>query len=53
MMSKVLSSIEGISIYPVIGLVICMLIFLAGVGIAYRKNKSYIQHMSNLPLEKD
>jgi len=53
MMSKVLSSIEGISIYPVIGLVICMLIFLVGVVFAYRKNKEYIKHMSNLPLEKD
>ncbi|MBV6511711.1 MAG: CcoQ/FixQ family Cbb3-type cytochrome c oxidase assembly chaperone [Ignavibacteriales bacterium] len=53
MMSKVLSSIDGISIYPVIGLIICMLVFIAGVSFAWRKNKSYIQHMSNLPLEKD
>lgn len=53
MISKVLSSIEGISIFPVIGLIICMGIFLTGVLIAYRKSSSYISHMEQLPLEKE
>ena len=51
MIRDVLSSIDGVGIYPLISLVLCVAVF-AGVSLwAWFANRDYIKHMKNLPLE--
>ena len=53
MFSKYLSSIDGVSVYAITGLILFVTIFV-GVSIwVLRANKEYIKKMENLPLEND
>lgn len=51
MISKYLSSIEGISVYPVIGLILFFGLFLFFILWIVRLDKNYLTHMGNLPFE--
>lgn len=51
MISKYLSSIEGISIFPVIGLILFFLVFVSLIIWVVRLDKKYLLKMGNLPFE--
>lgn len=51
MISKVLSSIDGIAAYPIVSLAIFIPFFVVMTVWILRLDKRYIHHMSNLPLE--
>lgn len=51
LVSHYLQSIEGVSIYPIISLIIFMSIFVMVSLWALRLKKEDIQYMSNIPLE--
>lgn len=51
MYKNVLQSIEGISIYPIVSLVIFVLFFAIMIIWLVKADKNYIRRMSNLPLE--
>lgn len=53
MMRDVLQSIEGISLYPIISMIIFVLFFVILIIWMVRVDKNYIKKMSNLPLEKE
>jgi cytochrome c oxidase cbb3-type subunit 4 len=48
-----MDSIDGISIYPVISFIIFFLFFIAVTFYVITVKKSYIDEVSNLPLEDD
>jgi cytochrome c oxidase cbb3-type subunit 4 len=53
MFSKYLSSIDGVSLYAIIGLVLFVSMFV-GVSIwVFRAKKDYITKMENMPLETE
>lgn len=52
MISKVLSSIEGIAAYPLVSLMIFILFFLIVTLWILRLDKQYLQYMSKLPLDQ-
>ena len=51
MISKVLSSIDGISAYPVVSLAIFLPFFIIDTVGSFRLDKNYLKHMSELPLD--
>ncbi|MEW5798315.1 MAG: CcoQ/FixQ family Cbb3-type cytochrome c oxidase assembly chaperone [Bacteroidota bacterium] len=51
MISKVLSSIDGIASYPIISLMIFLPFFIIVTVWIFRLDKQYLQHMSELPLQ--
>lgn len=51
MVSKVLSSIDGISAYPVVSLAIFIPFFIAVTIWVIKLDKRYLKHMSELPLD--
>lgn len=51
MFKNYLSGIEGVSIYPIISLVIFVLFFLLLGYFVFKADRKYIDHMENLPLE--
>lgn len=51
MLSKVLSSIDGIAAYPIISLMIFIPFFLIVTVWIFKLDKQYLKHMSELPLE--
>lgn len=53
MYKDVLRSIEGISVFPVISLVIFVAIFAGMLVWVFRLREEYINEMGNLPLEED
>ncbi|GAB4291805.1 MAG: hypothetical protein Kow0098_11360 [Ignavibacteriaceae bacterium] len=53
MISNYLKSIEGISVYPIISLLIFFLFFIALVYRVVKTDKKYLNKMSNMPLEND
>ncbi|MFA6026590.1 MAG: cbb3-type cytochrome c oxidase subunit 3 [Ignavibacteriaceae bacterium] len=53
MFSNYLSSIEGISIFPVVSLLIFLLAFILTVIWVFRIDKSYVKQMENLPLDAE
>jgi len=53
MMRDVLQSVEGISLYPIISMIIFVLFFVILIIWMVRVDKNYIKKMSNLPLEKE
>lgn len=53
MISKYLSSISGISIFPIIGLIIFFTLFIFVIIKIVRLDKNFIMQMGNLPLEKN
>lgn len=53
MLSNYLSGIEGVAIYPVIGLFVFLSLFVFIVIRTIKADKKYIHKMENLPLEND
>jgi cytochrome c oxidase cbb3-type subunit IV len=53
MMRDVLQSVEGISLYPIISMIIFVLFFAILIIWMIKVDKNYIKKMSNLPLEKE
>lgn len=48
-----LKSIEGVSIYPLITLLLFVLIFVLATILVFSKDKSTIQHIKEIPLNDD
>ena len=53
MIKELLQSIDGVSVYPLISLIVFMLFFTVIIVWMFRVDKNYIKKMANLPLEKD
>ena len=53
MISDLLSSAEGVSIYAVIALVSFILVFLGVVVWTFKADKNYLDKMKNLPLSSE
>ncbi|MBL1212613.1 MAG: cbb3-type cytochrome c oxidase subunit 3 [Ignavibacteriae bacterium] len=53
MFSDNLETIDGVSIFPIIGLILFFLIFIGIVIWAFKADKKYIKKMENIPLEND
>jgi cytochrome c oxidase cbb3-type subunit IV len=53
MYKELLQSIEGISLYPIISLIVFVLFFASILIWMLRVDKNYIKEMENLPLEKE
>lgn len=51
MLSNNLNNIEGVSVFPIISLIVFFLFFAATVVWVLRLDKKYIVRMENLPLE--
>lgn len=51
MISKVLSSIDGIAAYPIVSLMIFLPFFIIVTVWIFRLDKQYLKHMSELPLQ--
>ena len=50
--STYVTKIDGVSIYPVISLVLFVLFFTIVILWAYRSDSKQIEHFENLPLEE-
>jgi len=53
MYKELLQSIDGVSLYPVISLIVFVLFFVIILIWMLKVDKNYIKKMENLPLEKD
>ncbi|MFA6979025.1 MAG: cbb3-type cytochrome c oxidase subunit 3 [Ignavibacteriaceae bacterium] len=53
MFSNYLSSIEGISIFPIISLLIFLTAFIFMIIWIFRVDTSYVKQMENLPLDSE
>lgn len=53
MFNNYLQAIEGIEIYPVIGLIIFLIIFISVVVWVMKVDKNYISKAERLPLDND
>jgi cytochrome c oxidase cbb3-type subunit 4 len=53
MIKDLLQSVEGITIYPIISLIVFVLFFALIIIWMFRVDKNYIKKMENLPLEKE
>ncbi len=51
MISNVLSSIDGIEIYPLIAMIIFIFLFAICLIYIFRLDKNFLHKMGNLPLE--
>ena len=51
--SNYLSSIENVSIYPIITLVIFLTVFVGAVIWIYTRDKEYISELENIPLDNN
>jgi len=51
MIKDVLSSLDGIEIYPIIGMIFFILVFAGSIIRVMKIDKKEIERMSNLPLE--
>lgn len=51
MYKEILQSIEGVSIYPIISLIVFILFFTAIIIWMIRVDKNYIKKMENLPFD--
>lgn len=53
MIKNALNSIQDVSVYPIISLLI-FVAFFVGLGVVvYTADKKYIKHMEELPLDED
>lgn len=50
MISDILSTTEGVSIYAIIALILFVLLFLGVIVWTFKADKNYITKMKNLPL---
>lgn len=53
MIRDVLSTINGIEVYPIIGLILFFLVFTGLLVLVFRMDKNKLTQMSNLPFETD
>lgn len=53
MIKEYLQSLDGVTIYPIISLIIFVIFFAAIIIWLFKVDKNYIKKMENLPLEKD
>lgn len=53
MFNNYLQAIEGIEIYPVIGLIIFLIVFISVVVWVIKIDKNYIREAERLPLDND
>ena len=53
MYKEILQSIEGVSIYPIISLVVFVLFFAIILIWMFKVAKNYFKKMENLPFEKE
>jgi len=53
MFSNYLSSIENVSTYPIITIILFMLVFIGAVIWIFTRDKDYISTLENIPLEKN
>ena len=53
MHKELLQSIDGVSIYPIISLIVFVLFFAVILIWMLKVDKNYIKKMENLPLEKE
>jgi cytochrome c oxidase cbb3-type subunit 4 len=53
MFSKNLSSIDGVSIFPIISLVLFFVIFSIFLFWVFKKDKSYMEILANIPLQEN
>ena len=53
MLSEHLSSIDGVSIYPIISLILFFLVFAFTIIWVVKLDKKYINRMGNLPLDSN
>ncbi|MDX1700357.1 MAG: cbb3-type cytochrome c oxidase subunit 3 [Melioribacteraceae bacterium] len=51
--SNYLSSIENVSIYPIITLILFFAVFVGAVIWIFTRNKEYITELENIPFEND
>ena len=51
MIKEYIQAIEGIAIYPVIGLVLFLSVFLFIIFWVLKVDKNYLKHMKQLPLD--
>jgi cytochrome c oxidase cbb3-type subunit IV len=51
MFSDNLGTIDGVSVFPIIGLILFFLIFIGVVIWAFKADKNYIKKMENIPLD--
>ncbi len=53
MIKELLQSVEGISVYPIISLIVFVLFFVIILVWMLKVDKNYIKKMENLPFEKE
>ena len=53
MKQEILQSIQGVSVYPIISLVVFVLFFVIILVWMLRVDKNYIKKMENLPFENE
>lgn len=53
MFSQNLSSIDGVSIFPIISLVLFFIIFSGILYWVLKKDKSYMENLANIPLQEN
>jgi len=53
MISKILSSIDGIAVYPIISLLIFLPFFIVVTIWIFKLDMQYLRQMSELPLDAD
>ncbi|MCK6603888.1 MAG: cbb3-type cytochrome c oxidase subunit 3 [Ignavibacteriaceae bacterium] len=53
MIKEVLNSINGVAIFPVVGLILFFPLFIGVVYYAFKMDKKKVDKLSNLPLEDD
>ncbi|MBU1099274.1 MAG: hypothetical protein KKA84_02635 [Bacteroidetes bacterium] len=53
MFSNYLSTIDGVSIYPIVGLILFFTFFVGAILWVLRIDKEYITVMENLPLDNN
>ena len=53
MISEPLSSIQGVSIYPIVSLILFFTVFVFTIFKVMKLDKKYIHRMENLPLDSN
>ena len=53
MFSKYFTSIENVSVFPIIGLLVFFPIFVGIVIWVFKKNKPYMEKLANIPFQEN
>jgi Ca2+/Na+ antiporter len=53
LIKELLQSVEGVSVYPIISLIVFVLFFVIILVWMLKVDKNYIKKMENLPFEKE